>query len=81
MLLQQADVVFWHFWKDSEIGIFHVQHQWRLRLPTPAFLFTIILDKVVVSRVNMWTGVIPLEDWKIVFEVTALAHQPQNFWK
>jgi hypothetical protein len=35
----------------------------------------------VVSHVDVWTGVIPLEDWKIVFEVVALAHQLQNFRK
>jgi hypothetical protein len=35
----------------------------------------------VVGRVDLWTSVIPLEDWKIAVELTAIAHQLENFWK
>jgi hypothetical protein len=39
-----------------------VRHLRRLRLITPSFRFTMILEKIVVSGVDVWTGVIHLED-------------------
>jgi hypothetical protein len=81
VVLQQAAVVLRHFREDGEIEIVHVRHLRRLRLPTPAFRVAIIIDKVVVGRVDVLTSVIPLEDWKIAVELTAIAHQLENFWK
>jgi hypothetical protein len=68
-------VVLRHFREDGEIEIVHMQYLRRLRLPTPLIRFTVILDKVVEGGVDVWTGVTPLEDWKVALELTARPHQ------
>jgi hypothetical protein len=52
-----------HVREDRQIQHIHMGHLCCLRLPMPAFLFTISFDSTEVGGILMWTCIVPLDDW------------------